>query len=300
MTKFIAEIGSNANKDFGRAYEMIERAKEAGFWAVKFQYFDPETLYAPGHGSPETLREQAWENAGQVLRLAAYAKDAGIRFGCTVFRRQDLPAFLTDSAFLKVSSFENQREDFLRCAAHLAESVQIPLMVSLGGLAADLNIWEFDLRRIIHWIGRYNVRLVLLHCVSAYPQTPESTQLRRAFHAMKEFRRILNESQAMIVGNNAFVELGYSDHSALPGVVHRAIGCRAEYVELHVDLEDRAGRETKHGHCWTFPDAARLIRDAWDGDRAFCAPFDNWEELRELKSDPDDEMRPLKEYRNDL
>jgi len=43
--KFIADIGSNHNQDFGRCKSLIDVAKDAGCWGVKFQLFDTEKLY---------------------------------------------------------------------------------------------------------------------------------------------------------------------------------------------------------------------------------------------------------------
>ena len=47
MTKFICEIGSNHNQNLDRCFEIIEIAKQIGFWGVKFQYFKANTLYRP-------------------------------------------------------------------------------------------------------------------------------------------------------------------------------------------------------------------------------------------------------------
>ena len=37
-TKFIAEIGSNHNRNLKRVYKLINKAKELEFYAVKFQF----------------------------------------------------------------------------------------------------------------------------------------------------------------------------------------------------------------------------------------------------------------------
>lgn len=45
-TKFIAEIGSNHNRDLNRCYRLIDEAKDLGFYAVKFQLFRIEKLFS--------------------------------------------------------------------------------------------------------------------------------------------------------------------------------------------------------------------------------------------------------------
>ena len=45
-TKFIAEIGSNHNRNLKRIYKLIKKAKELEFYAVKFQFFKIEKLYS--------------------------------------------------------------------------------------------------------------------------------------------------------------------------------------------------------------------------------------------------------------
>ena len=45
-TKFIAEIGSNHNKSLKRCYMLIDKAKELGFYAVKFQLFKINKLFS--------------------------------------------------------------------------------------------------------------------------------------------------------------------------------------------------------------------------------------------------------------
>ena len=45
-TKFIAEIGSNHNKDLKRCYKLIDEVKKLGFYAVKFQLFKINKLFS--------------------------------------------------------------------------------------------------------------------------------------------------------------------------------------------------------------------------------------------------------------
>ena len=45
-TKFIAEVGSNHNRNIKRCYRLIDEARNLGFYAVKFQLFKINELYS--------------------------------------------------------------------------------------------------------------------------------------------------------------------------------------------------------------------------------------------------------------
>ena len=47
MSKFIAEVSSNHSQDINRAIEFINIASEIGCYAVKFQLFKIDKLFAP-------------------------------------------------------------------------------------------------------------------------------------------------------------------------------------------------------------------------------------------------------------
>src|SRR5262245_30395948 len=55
-TYFIAEAGSNHNRDLGLAKRLIEVAHEAGADAVKFQTFRAESLYPRSAGMTAYLQ----------------------------------------------------------------------------------------------------------------------------------------------------------------------------------------------------------------------------------------------------
>src|SRR5690606_26288535 len=100
------------------------------------------------------------------------------------------------------------------------------------------------------------------------------------------------------------LRVGWSDHSADPAVVLRAVHRHgAEFVELHLDL-DGAGAAFAPGHCWLPERAAELIRMvrtgvAADGDGA-KAPAAGEAEERTWRADPSDGLRPLRATRAEL
>ena len=63
-TKFIAEIGSNHNRNLSRCYKLIDEAKKLGFYAVKFQLFKINKLYS------KNARSLKWlERSLMILHL---------------------------------------------------------------------------------------------------------------------------------------------------------------------------------------------------------------------------------------
>src|SRR5690606_3581918 len=206
-------------------------------------------------------------------------------FGCTPFHLAAVDVLRPHVDFLKIASYELLWDDLLRrCAA-----TGLPIVLSTG--MAD----EDEVRRATGVLAQAGCRdLVLLHCVSAYPTPPERANLA----ALGALRRIGADFPALRV------RVGWSDHSADPGVVLRAVHRHgAEMVELHLDL-DGAGAEFGPGHCWRpeqLAETIRLVRVGFaaDGDgRKAPAPEEAAE--RAWRADPGDGLRPLVATRRGL
>ena len=63
MSKFIAEVSSNHSQDISRAIEFINIASEIGCYAVKFQLFKIDKLFAPEilAKSEEHKKRRQWQ-----------------------------------------------------------------------------------------------------------------------------------------------------------------------------------------------------------------------------------------------
>ena len=63
MSKFIAEVSSNHSQDISRAIEFINIASEIGCYAVKFQLFKIDKLFAPEilANSEEHKKRSQWQ-----------------------------------------------------------------------------------------------------------------------------------------------------------------------------------------------------------------------------------------------
>jgi len=287
MTRFIAEIGSNHNRDMARALELVDACAEAGAQAAKIQVFRVDDLFAPEVLSHrEDLRSRvAWEFPIEMLEpLSLHCRKRGLQFGATPFGLWAVDALAPHCDFLKVASYELLWHPLLRACA----ATGLPLIVSTG-MATDAEIDEAV--TVARDAGCAD--LTLLHCVSAYPTPVEECNLA-AIAALRERHDCA---------------VGWSDHSADPQVVERAVRrWGASDVELHVDLADEAGHEAGR-HNWV-PDSLRaVIAAAAQEALTDASPADGDGHKRPMpaeapdvawRADPSDGLRPLRATRETL
>ena len=97
------------------------------------------------------------------------------------------------------------------------------------------------------------------------------------------------------------INIGYSDHSKLPGVIYRACNkYDAKIIELHLDLDGK-GSEFGPGHCWLPLETAEIIKNIQigleaDGD-GNLQPKSSEKNERLWRADPIDGLRPTKKIR---
>lgn len=271
--RFIAEIGSNHNQDFGRIYSLIVRAKELGCWAVKFQYYKAEKLYAPGF-IPDGLKETEL-SLDMVKKINNICNDIGIVFGCSVFDADDVPVISTYVDYIKIASYEILKLDLIEAAAESG----VPVHISTG-LA--------DRREIIQAIDAASEanKIVIYHCCAEYPAKPEEI----------DFEKMKGISVLSSLHYEQDFSIGYSDHSVNTSIVCTAVALGAEYIEFHLDL-DGAGDEYKHRHCWLPQQADFMIKSAIQVKQALQPAKIKPNSDRFNRADPEDGMRPHKEMR---
>ena len=222
----IAEIGVNHNGDISLAKKMIDAAKESGADAVKFQTFSAEAL-----ASPETPKVNYQLNTTsdrethfEMLRslelgkedhyeIAEYCRRQEIEFFSTPYDIQSAK-FLTT---LNISLFKTASADLvdLPLQRYIA-STGIPTLVATG--MSTLG----EIEKVIQIYDELNnPNILLLHCVSNYPCSDASLNLR-----------------AMLTIGSAFsLPYGLSDHSEgnLAAVASVAMG--GKVIERHFTLD---------------------------------------------------------------
>jgi N-acetylneuraminate synthase len=228
----IAEIGVNHNGDKALAFELIERAAEAGADAVKFQSFKAEALTAKG--TPTVAYQKSRDgNSDQYEMLkrlelseelhhatAQHCKAYGIEFMSTAFDPESLD-LLCELGIkrIKIPSGEITNTPYLRDNARRG----LPIILSTG--MADLD----EVRQAVETVRAAFPAgmsgdpesglppLTVLHCTSAYPTDFADVNLL----AMRTMAEELG------------VPVGYSDHTVGITVPPLAVAAGAIVIEKH-------------------------------------------------------------------
>jgi len=226
----VAELSANHLGDIDRAKEIIRSAKLSGASAVKLQTYTADTLTIDHDGPGFKIEGGLWHGRTLYdLYKEAHTPwewhqelfDLGKETGITVFSS---PFDDTAVEFLetlncpayKIASFEIVD---LELISHVAQTGK-PLIISTGLANED------EISDAINAAKDSGCReLILLHCVSAYPATPEDYHLRTMVD--------LKEKHNLVVG--------ISDHTLGIAVAIAAVGLGASMVEKHVTLRRDEG-----------------------------------------------------------
>lgn len=226
----IAEIGSNFDGDLERAKQLATLAAQAGADAAKFQSFLPEKIIRPeGFENPEGFQESWDKPVRDVYADAAFPREwhaelqghcasLGIDFFSSPYDADAVE--LLDSLDVpahKVGSGEIDNSAFLELVARSGR----PVLLGCGAAALAEIARAVEVLR-----GAGCAQLVLLQCVTNYPSTFESADIR-----------------AMVQLANAFqVPVGYSDHTPGDVVPLGAVALGACVIEKHfTDDTSRVG-----------------------------------------------------------
>ena len=295
--KFIADIGSNHNQDLNRIEKLIITAKEIGCYAIKFQLFRGEKLYALEF--PEKIKEaQAQELPIEFIpKIFAICHAHKIEFHCTPFDLEAVEILKPYVNQFKIGSYEILNLKLIKACAETGR----PLGLSFGNWEEDKerryrmkDFLGFILMNILYTHPR---NLTLYHCVSQYPANAIECNMKNALEILKD-----SYEDEAINYNLGEAEFGWSDHTVQSGVIYAAAACGVDCIEFHLDLEDGQGMEYKYGHCWKPSQIESTIRNIRIMELAFAepknkiSPSDNYK----WRSDPEDGMRPLKEFRKEL
>jgi N,N'-diacetyllegionaminate synthase len=222
----IAEAGVNHNGNPELAFRLVDAALHAKADAVKFQTFISEQVISAGAPKAAYQRETTGTGESQlemvkklefppeVFRdIQKYCQRVGILFLSTPFEESsaDVLEALAVPAF-KIPSGEITNFPFLE---HVARKCR-PMIVSTG--MSDLE----EVRAAVEVIRNCsNSELILLHCVSSYPASPASVNLRSMYTLAREFS----------------VPVGFSDHTLGIEVSLAAVALGATVIEKHLTLD---------------------------------------------------------------
>ena len=278
MVKFIAEVSSNHSRDIDRSIEFVDVAAKIGCDAVKFQLFKIDKLFAPEilKKSKQHRDRKQWELPIEFLPLLAKrCKEKKIQFSCTPFYLDAVKELEPYVDFYKIASYELLWDDLLIACALTKK----PVIISTG--MANLD----EIKHAVDVLRKNGCEPKVLHCTSAYP-TPSSEANLSAIDTIRKVTKC---------------EVGWSDHTVSPGVIHRAIHkWDAKIIEFHLDLEGK-GEEFGSGHCWLpnkIREVIKQIREAEETDgNGVKEPVPSELSDREWRTDPSDGLRPFKSIR---
>lgn len=279
MTKFIAEISSNHNKDLKRCFKFIDLCSELNFYAVKFQLFKIDKLFSKEilkKSKKHRLRKN-WELPESFLsKISKYCKKKKIKFGCTPFYLDAINKLSPFVDFFKVGSYELLYDKLLIKCAQTKKTV----IISSG--MADYK----EVKHAVDLLKKHKCRkIIILHCVSTYPAKVKDCN----FNSIKFLSKKLN------------CEVGWSDHSANPLLINEAIvNYNVKYIEMHIDLDSK-GYEYNFGHCW-LPKDLIMLNDYLKNKKKlpgnYSKKFSASERIERLwRTDPNDGLRPFKKIR---
>lgn len=264
--RIIAEIGVNHNGDVALAKNMVKQAKACGADIVKFQTFSADRLAAISTPKvPYQLRtSDPNETHHAMLKKLELSKEAhmalktfcdrlGIEFCSTPYSHEDAE-FLNE---LGVATFKVASADIIDRKLHEfiagtgKECLLSVGMATMEEIAATLELYDSRNARN---------RIVLLHCVSAYPAEPSDLNLR----VIETFR----EQFGCLVG--------FSDHTRGVECAIAAAALGACVIEKHFTLDktmpgpDHAASSTPDEFA-ALVNAVRIVEQALgDGMKRIC------------------------------
>jgi len=218
----VAEIGVNHEGDVENASKLVTLAAQSGADAVKFQTFTPER-YASATDPARLERVTGFSlNAEENRRLAREAKEQGIEFFSTPVSEDVIPLLDELCSAFKIASGDLTFEPVIRAAASRGK----PVVMSTGLGTID----EID--QAVGWVEdevgseNLNDRLVLMHCVSAYPTPMEEA----------------NVKSVPFLAARYGITVGYSNHVIGPEACLAAVALGARVLEIHF-TDQKTGRE---------------------------------------------------------
>lgn len=210
----IAEIGVNHEGDVDKAVALLNLAADAGADAVKFQSYTP-ARYIAAQDAERLARVTSFAlNQEAHLRLKAEAAVRGVAFFSSALSEDWVPFLAEHGAAVKIASGDIDFEPVVRAAAASGR----PVLLSTG--TARLS----EIRQAVAWaeaeIGTAHLaeRLLVMHCVSAYPTPMEEANLAAIPSLAAAF---------------APIPIGYSNHVLGVEAPMAAVALGARAVEVH-------------------------------------------------------------------
>ena len=237
----VAEIRVNHEGDFSKAVEMIELAAQAGADAVKFQTYIPE-FYVSSSQKERLERVRKFTlSFRQFRKLSEKAGEEKVVFFSTPLDFKSLDLVNELSPVIKISSGDINNYPLLQRAAITGKIII---------LSTGLSTVE-EIEKAIYIINKSNYsiiherKLILLHCVAAYPAPEEEVNLLSIQYLQNRFS----------------VPVGYSDHTEGILACQAAVALGACVIEKHFTYR-KEGQSFHDHHLSADPEEFRELVSA--------------------------------------
>lgn len=235
----VAEIGVNHEGDVEAASRMVRLAAEAGADAVKFQTYTPERYVSASDRERLARVTRFGLDESGHRRLAREAEELGVAYFSSAISEDVVPLLAELGPAIKIASGDLTFEPVIRAAARTGKAV----IVSTGLCTPD----EID--ATVGWlsdeIGKDNLaeRVVLLHCVSAYPAPLEEANVR----------------SVSFLADRYGLPIGYSNHIIGMDACLAAVVLGAVLLEVHFTDRKRGRAFRDHELSFEPADLAALV-----------------------------------------
>ena len=244
----IAEIGINHQGDVNIARELIQKAKECGADAVKFQKrsiariltkeglemaYDNRNSFGKTYGEHKKVLELS---DGDYQNLYSFCKDLDIIFCASGWDEESID-FLDELGipFFKMASADLSNFPLL---VHTARKNR-PMILSTG--MADMSM----VRNAYSHVEPINNQIAILQCTSTYPSEFSEVHLNVLQSFNKEFPNAV---------------IGYSGHEQGIAIPPAAVALGAKIIERHFTL-DRTMKGGDHAASLEPQGFAKMVRD---------------------------------------
>jgi len=212
----VAEIGWNFLGNIKLAKKMIIAAKKSGADAVKFQIWNPKNLKKGSWDKDgrRELYEKSFLDKKKYKLIYDFSKKNKINCFASVWSIKDLKTLASVSKeVVKIPSPEAYNINLINEALKIFKKV----ILSVGCLNKN------ELSKLFKY--KKNNKLIVLHCVSAYPLKPEDCNFKKFHYLQKIFRNVgysghmdgIEDAVYALANKAVIIEKHFTTYRNLPG-----------------------------------------------------------------------------------
>lgn len=222
----VAEVGNNHEGDIRVAFKLVDKAKECGVSAVKFQTFNTDHFLSSDYSNKSIKRMNKFQlNFEDFYKISEYCKKKKITFFSTPLDISSVIFLNKIQNIFKISSGDNDFYDLIDEVKKLKK----PIIIS-SGMQSQKNISKIIKYIKSKWIQKKEF-LTLLQCTSAYPAAIKNVNLNVITNFIKKYKNI---------------NVGYSDHTIGVDAAIFSSALGAKVIEKHFTLDHNFSKFRDH------------------------------------------------------